>query len=165
MQLSTHGNGDSRDQGFSLIEVLVAVAILGFVALGIASLFSQAIMVNASGFDYAQMASEARRALETIKGTSYLDAALKPTTSGTVALTDRMPSYASVPNVTVTMRIDEFNIKAGTDVTNMAGWSPPGVENDGNIKRVTIFVDASERPNLPGRRQFVATAFIARGRL
>jgi len=39
------------ERGFSLLELLVALLILAFVALGIASLFSHAQLTNASGYD------------------------------------------------------------------------------------------------------------------
>ena len=66
-------------QGFSLVELLVALLILGFVALGIASLFSHAQITNASGYDYALLASEARRTIEALQATQFLDPALAAT--------------------------------------------------------------------------------------
>ena len=66
-------------RGFSLLELLVALLILAFVALGIASLFSHAQLTNASGYDYAVLASEARRALEDLMATPFNDAALTDT--------------------------------------------------------------------------------------
>jgi prepilin-type N-terminal cleavage/methylation domain-containing protein len=57
--------------GFTLVEILVALVILSFVALGIAGLFSHAITVNASGHDYALLATEARFALESLQALPF----------------------------------------------------------------------------------------------
>ena len=44
---------NSNERGMSLLEVLIALVILAFVALGIASLFHHAQFTNASGYSYA----------------------------------------------------------------------------------------------------------------
>jgi prepilin-type N-terminal cleavage/methylation domain-containing protein len=50
--------------GFSLIEVLIAAAILLVVALGVLPIFSQAIVNNRAGADYTQVTNIARSELE-----------------------------------------------------------------------------------------------------
>lgn len=50
--------------GFSLIEVLIAAAILLVVALGVLPIFSQAIVNNRAGADYTQVTNIAKSELE-----------------------------------------------------------------------------------------------------
>ena len=71
---------ERSQQGFTLIEMLVAIMILSFVALGIAGLFSHAVISNASGYDYAQLATEARFAMEQLQGLPFDDDELDKTT-------------------------------------------------------------------------------------
>ena len=52
------------EQGFSLIEVLIAAGILLVVALGILPLFAQAIVNNRAGADYTQATNYAKSELE-----------------------------------------------------------------------------------------------------
>ena len=151
----------SADAGFSLIEVLVAVAILGFIALGIASLFSQSVLTNASGYDYAQLASEGRRALETLKGLPYQDPALNTTGGTPVDLTTRLAGYTLPRLFEVELSVDEFDVEQADDMADMTGWAPPGTPNDGNVKRITVRVESTK--GLIGRRQFVASALLVRG--
>jgi prepilin-type N-terminal cleavage/methylation domain-containing protein len=151
----------SADAGFSLIEVLVAVAILGFIALGIAGLFSQSVLTNASGYDYAQLASEGRRALETLKSLPYNDAALNPTGGTPVDLTTRLAGYQLPRLFEIELSVDEFDVDAGDDLADMTGWTVAATANTGNIKRVTVRVESTK--GLIGRRQFVSTALLVRG--
>lgn len=46
--------------GFSLIEVMVAAAILLVIALGLIPLYTRSIRSNVEGFDYTQVANSAR---------------------------------------------------------------------------------------------------------
>jgi len=165
MRPHTTDSSQLREQGFSLIEVLVAVAILGFVALGIASLFSQATLVNASGFDYAQLASEGRRALETCKSLPYEDAALDLTSGSPVNITTRIAGYQPPRLFVIMISIDEFDLQSATDFADMTAWPPVAAANDGNVKRVTVRVSVNDlgRAQMIGRREFVATTLLVRG--
>ena len=62
-----------RTEGFTLVEILIMMVILSFVALGIAGLFSHAMIMNASGHDYALLSSEARLALEALQALPFDD--------------------------------------------------------------------------------------------
>lgn len=52
------------EQGFSLIEVLIAAGILLVVALGVLPIFAQAIVNNRAGADYTQATNYAKSELE-----------------------------------------------------------------------------------------------------
>ncbi len=52
------------EPGFSLIEVMIAAAILLVVALGVLPIFSQAIVNNRAGADYTQVTNIAKSELE-----------------------------------------------------------------------------------------------------
>jgi len=129
-------------EGLSLIEVLVALMILSFVALGIAGLFSHAMIVNASGHDYAVLSSEARFAMESLQALPFGNAALADT-GGTPA------SWAPVnPNFTIAYTVDEYQV---TDwaMVSAGGW--PAAPGAGNLKRITMTV-SSTNPVLEGQR-------------
>lgn len=53
-----------RQSGFSLIEVMVAAAILLVIALGLVPLYMRSIRSNVEGFDYTQVANWARSRAE-----------------------------------------------------------------------------------------------------
>lgn len=59
--LNRRGHGE---QGFSLIEVLIASGILLVVALGVLPIFAQAIVNNRAGADYTQATNIAKSELE-----------------------------------------------------------------------------------------------------
>jgi len=58
------GAAPRRAEGFSLIEVLIAAAILLMVALGVLPLFTQSITNNQAGNDYTQATNHAKSELE-----------------------------------------------------------------------------------------------------
>jgi len=147
----------------SLIEVLIALVILAFVALGIASLFSHAQLTNASGYSYAVLASEARRALEGIQATPFGAAALTDT-GGTPRLWQ-----GTAVGYTIRYTVDDFGIDNWTSLCNFNGslpgdpvepgsWPAPGATTSGEtrLKRITIRVSSNSR-FLAGRREFVVS--------
>ena len=139
------GSGPSlaRQQGFTLVEILVALMILSFVALGIAGLFSHSMIVNASGHDYAVLASEARFALESLQARPFTDAALAATST-----TPR--TWAPVNrNFTINYTVDDFFVQNWAEVASGA-W-PVAAAADANLKRITMTV-ASTNEILMGRR-------------
>ena len=161
MRSSTYPNRHER--GMSLLEVLIALVILAFVALGIASLFSHAQLTNASGYSYAVLASEARRALEAMQATPFTDNALLDT-AGTPRL---WPGAAR--GYTIRYTVDDFGIDNWTSICNFTGtvpgapvdplnWPAPGATTSGEtrLKRISIRVSANSR-FLAGRREFVAS--------
>jgi len=138
------GSGPSleRQQGFTLVEILVALMILSFVALGIAGLFSHSMIVNASGHDYAVLASEARFALESLQARPFTDAALTATsTPRTWAPVNR--------NFTINYTVDDFVVQNWAEVASGA-W-PVAAAADANLKRITMTV-ASTNEILMGQR-------------
>lgn len=153
----------SGQRGLSLVEVLVAVAILGFVALGIASLFSYSMVTNASGFDYALIASEARRALETLKSIDFEDPALADTGATPVAIETRLAGYTPRQGFDVTFTAQSFHVQAADPLDDMSAWEAPDPDasRPANLLRVTVSV--SSRAGFIGQRNFVATTLLARG--
>jgi prepilin-type N-terminal cleavage/methylation domain-containing protein len=150
------------ERGFSLIEVLIALVILGFVALGIASLFTHAQLTNASGYQYAVIATEARRAIEGIQSLSFDDAALDET-SGTPR-----EWTAAAPGYTIIYTVEDFGLVNWTSLADFTAtpptplapgaWPDPATTPSGEarLKRITIRVSSDNR-FLAGRREFVVT--------
>ncbi|MBD3854886.1 MAG: prepilin-type N-terminal cleavage/methylation domain-containing protein [Acidobacteria bacterium] len=139
------GSGPSleRQQGFTLVEILVALMILSFVALGIAGLFSHSMIVNASGHDYAVLASEARFALESLQARPFVDAAL--------AATSTPRTWAPVNrNFTINYTVDDFFVQNWAEVASGA-WPVATAANPANLKRITMTV-ASTNEILMGQR-------------
>lgn len=145
------------DQGFTLIEVLVALLILAIVALGIAGMFSHAMIVNASGYDYARLASQARFVLEELHARPFNDPTLD-----TTANTTWVPQNASYSNrdFTASYAITEFTIGNWTDLGGT--WPVTAAGGAGSIKRITVRVRSTAQ-NLSGRREFVVSALKGAG--
>lgn len=144
------------DAGFTLIEVLVAMAILAIVALGVAGMFSHAMVVNASGYDYAQLASQARFVLEELRARPFNDPTLAATSS-----TDWVPQAGAYSNsgFTATYAITDFSIIGWDD---LAAWTAPTGGVPGNVKRITVRVRSTAQ-TLQGRREFVVSALKVAG--
>lgn len=138
-----------NSDGFTLIEILVALVILSFVALGIAGLFTHAVRTNASGHDYALLATEARFALETLQALPFdhndLLAAGSPHTMAPIS-----------PNFTITYTIDDYRIDSWQQAS-AGNWAAATSPTDANLKRISMTV-ASTNQVLDGRRVFTVSS-------
>ena len=129
-----------RENGFTLLEVLIAVAILGFVSLGIAGLFLHSVETNASGFDYALISSEARRALETLLSLSYDDAALAASATP-VDISSTLPAWDPRRDFRIRYTVTEYNL---LDIDDVQGaWIPLAAGTNGNVKRITLTAEVN----------------------
>jgi prepilin-type N-terminal cleavage/methylation domain-containing protein len=138
-----------RQQGFTLIEILVSLAILGFVALGIAGLFSHSMIVNASGHDYAVLASEARFALEALQGMPWTDAALVATVGTPRSWTPNSPNF------TIVYTVDDYYVENWIDAAGT--WSAPAGLEEANLKRISMTISSTNQV-LRGQRVFTVTS-------
>ncbi len=136
-------------QGFTLVEILVSLVILSFVALGIAGLFSHSMIVNASGHDYAVLASEARFALEGMQALPWNDAALVATSGVPRSWTPNSPNF------TINYTVDDYYIGNWTEASGV--WSAPAGGETANLKRITMTI-ASTNQVLHGQRIFTVTS-------
>lgn len=152
-------------RGFSLVEVLVALAILGFVVLAIVGMFSRSVLENASGYDYAKLASVGRQVVEDIQARPWNDPAIA---AGSGTWTSNVPEGFEVSYVITDYRVQDWNSVLGTAVwptpaaTATAPPSPtpaatPAPDTFSNVKKITLHV-RSTRGNLLGRRDFTVTA-------
>ncbi len=144
------------DDGFTLIEVLMALLILAIVSLGVAGMFSHAMVVNASGYDYARLASEARFVLEELRARPFDDPTLVAT-----AGTTWVPQNATYSNsgFTATYAITDFAID---DWADLGVWTLPAAGNPGNVKRITVRLRSTAQ-TLQGRRELVVSALKTAG--
>ena len=142
-------------RGFSLLELLVALLILAFVALGIASLFSHAQLTNASGYDYALLASEARRSLEDLLATPFNDAALIDTAGTPRQLTTARRGFD------IQYTVQDFQVLTWNQLTSPP-WPTPATAAEANLKQITLRVSSTTRI-LTGRREFVVSAIKIAG--
>jgi len=136
-------------QGFTLVEILVSLVILSFVALGIAGLFSHAMIVNASGHDYAVLASEARFALEGMQALAWNDAALVATSGVPRSWTPNSPNF------TINYTVDDYYVANWTEASG--AWSAPVGGETANLKRISMTI-ASTNQVLRGQRIFTVTS-------
>ncbi len=135
--------------GFTLIEILVALVILSFVALGIAGLFTHSIKTNASGHDYALLATEARFALETLQALPFADSMLTEAGSPhTMAPVN--------PDFTITYTVDDYEVSNWAEAS-AGNWPTPTPATGANLKRITMTV-ASTNQVLEGRRVFTVSS-------
>jgi prepilin-type N-terminal cleavage/methylation domain-containing protein len=86
---SRSGHGPcSREKGLTLVELLIAVALLGFILLGIAPLFIASVKSNYSGNEYTSVNMLARDRLEGLMNLSFtntqLDVGIHPTAADPV---------------------------------------------------------------------------------
>ena len=140
---------DDRQQGFTLIEILVSLVILSFVALGIAGLFSHSMIVNASGHDYAVLASEARFALEALQAMAWTDPALVDTGGG------ERNWVPNSPNFVIRYTVEDYYVENWVDAAGT--WQAPSGLEQANLKRITMTV-ASTNQVLRGERTFTVTS-------
>ena len=140
------------NEGFTLIEILIMMVILSFVALGIAGLFSHAMVVNASGHDYALLASEARFALEALQARAFTDPALNDT-GGTPQTWTPINQ-----NFVITYTVEDYVIQNWTDAGGgSASWTEAAGGDTPNLKRISMTV-SSTNPVLRGRRVLTVTS-------
>ena len=139
-------------EGFTLIEILIMMVILSFVALGIAGLFSHAMVVNASGHDYALLASEARFALEALQARTFEDPALVDT-GGTPATWTPINQ-----NFVITYTVEDFVVNGWADFgASGSGWTAATGGEVPNCKRITMTVSSTNQV-LRGRRVLTVTS-------
>jgi type II secretory pathway pseudopilin PulG len=143
-------------EGFTLVEILIMMVILSFVALGIAGLFSHAMVTNASGHDYALLASEARFALEALQATSFDDATLLDTGS--------VQNWPPInPNFVIEYTVEDFRIDNWTQAAaGSGGWGAPtsgtgATTDNANLKRISMTVTSTNQV-LRGRRVLTVTS-------
>jgi len=154
MLMRTHPRPDA---GFTLVEVLMALLILAIVSLGIAGMFSHAMVVNASGYDYARLASQARFVLEELRARPFEDASLVATAGATWV--PQNLTYSN-RNFTATYAITDFRINNWGDLGGT--WPAPTAGVPGNVKRITVRVRSTAQ-NLQGRRELVVSALKVAG--
>ena len=135
--------------GFSFIEILIAVAILSFVALGIAGLFSHAMVVNASAHDYAVLSSEARWAMEALQARTFADATLDDT-AGTPRTW-----VTQNPPITIQYTVDDYHVENWAEAAG--AWPAPSALKPTNLKRISMTV-VSTKEILLGRRVLTVSA-------
>ena len=139
-----------RNEGFTLIEILIMMVILSFVALGIAGLFSHAMVVNASGHDYALLASEARFALEALQARAFTDPALNDT-GGTPQTWTPINQ-----NFVITYTVEDYIVQNWTEASGGSWTEATGGETP-NLKRISMTVSSTNQV-LRGRRVLTVTS-------
>jgi len=109
-----------REEGFTVVEVMVAVVNLGIVLLGINAVllsgFAQAAVSKAA----SDAAAVAQQQLETLRDVSYANILAAPTTTVTVG------SYTYTVNRTVTVNDPVPNIK---HITVTVTWNLQGARS------------------------------------
>jgi prepilin-type N-terminal cleavage/methylation domain-containing protein len=149
----------AAQSGFTLVEILVAIVILSFVALGIAGLFSHSIKTNASGYDYALLATEARLALESLQALPFDDPADSADPLDASASPKEWPP--ANPNFQIRYTVEDFYVDSWVNVS-AGNWQEPTGALPTNLKRITLTVESTNQV-LGGRRMFTVTSLKIQG--
>jgi Tfp pilus assembly protein PilV len=148
------------EAGFSMVEALIAAAILLIIAIGMIPLFARSMVNNALGSDYTQAATYGKSNLEVaqkmpfetvgltlVTGTSLqtVEYAGKSATNGSTAWSPTLPSTPLM--WTRTTRVRQFSVAAIDDgVLSDSEALPAGTDpKDWQIKEISSVLDSSKR--------------------
>lgn len=151
-----------REAGVTLIELLVALALLAFVLLGITPLFMASVKSNYSGNEYTSINMLARDRLEQLMNLPFNDGQLSPGTHGNdlpAALPDPItglpPTSGGVRNpFTVCYQVFQYQIP--TLVATGASFTPIAVTDPNHTyhyRRIEVTVESSTGPLGIGTRK------------
>jgi Tfp pilus assembly protein PilV len=153
----------SREGGLTLVELLIALALLAFTLLAIAPLFIASVKSNYSGNEYTSTNMLARDRLEQLMNRPFLDAQLAPGAHTTNDQPLTLPNplnptlLSTIPNpFKVTYTVEQFKIPASTGVASGASFTPvPAAPGDSyQYKRIDVTVDSSESAVVGTASQF-----------
>lgn len=142
------------ERGVSLIETLVALLILSFVAVSTLAMFSQGMRLNAAGADYTAITNIAKDKSEELMSLAYDNPSLL---AGATFTEER-----ERPPVTITWRVAEHFIAQDSDDPNTVfGASPMAstAAGSGNLKVISVTVN-SEGLYAIGRRTVTVQAML-----
>lgn len=145
----------SRQRGVSLVETLVALLILSFVALSILAMFSHGVELNASGADYTTLTNLAKDKLEELVGLPFVRDPANPTDANDPLSVGTHTQARDDLGMSLTWVIQEYAIQQGAETWQAAfaaGPITPQPNDQRNaLKLITVTV-ASQKNNLLGRR-------------
>jgi Tfp pilus assembly major pilin PilA len=153
------------EAGFSMVEALIAAAILLIIAIGMIPLFTRSMVNNALGSDYTQATTFGKTSLEKLckgtlssgdlvltAGTSLLrsDFVEKSATKGTPVSELDWKYTVTNSNALVwtrTMRVRQFNFHAVEDgVLTDAEALPAGTDSSQwQVKEISLLLDSGKR--------------------
>ncbi len=150
-----------REGGMTLIELLVAMAILAVVILSVIGLFTQSVTLNASGMDYTRVNDLVRDKVEELIGLPFDDPSLVvPDGQDSLVIPDDLNTGGTPPLFTRVCEIRQVQLTKDGDVD--AELATPTVATAANLKVMTVTV-ASGRSFLSGQRVLRLTALRADG--
>lgn len=165
--------GSSREAGLTLVELLIALALLGFVLLGIVPLFLASMKSNYSANEYTSIHIMARDRLEQLMSKPFNDPTLSPGVHGSDQPTYLPDPATGVPPAangvlnpfTITYQVLQYSI-AGLDTTATpanTAFAPTRVTAVGNAyqyKRIDVTVTSSTGPLGIGSRVARVSGFL-----
>jgi prepilin-type N-terminal cleavage/methylation domain-containing protein len=155
----TSGDSSRRDpeRGVTLVELLIAIALLGFILLGIAPLFIASVKSNYSANEYTSLNNLARDRLEQLMTLPFDDPQLSPGSHSVNDLSATLPDPqtgvppSNVPNpFQRTYWVRQFAIPASGVVPQNGPFTPVLITSAGSVyhyKRIDVTVDTI-RPHL-----------------
>jgi prepilin-type N-terminal cleavage/methylation domain-containing protein len=150
------------ERGVTLIELLVALALLAFVLLGITPLFMASVKSNFSANEYTSIHVLARDRLEQLMNLPFTDAQLAPG-DHCVSLPATLPSGALNP-FTITYTVIQFQIPPGATVATGASFvptTPTGPSQPFQYKQIDVTVRSGTGPLGIGTRATMVSGCLA----
>ncbi len=162
------------EAGLTLVEMIIAIAILGFILLGIAPLFVASVKSNYSASEYTSINVIARDRLEQLMNLPFLDPQLTPGVKINDLppklpdpVTGLPPASGGVANpFRITYQVIQYRIPAAdvATVPNGAAFTPTRITVAGQpyqYKRVDVTVTAGTGPLGIGARSARVSGFLA----
>ena len=165
---------DERSRGFTLVEVLVAIALMALAMLAIAPLFATSLKSNAVGEDFSVLNALAKQQLEQVLQYGYSDPRLAVPTGSTFTLIDQSGTSRTYAGALYSNELPLTVTVAGTTTTypyslaysvqdyTLASLPPVGTTFDLNTFQNAAVTDADSGFQAAGFR-FV-TVFVASSR-
>jgi hypothetical protein len=160
--------GDPREAGLTLVELLIALALLGFVLLGITPLFIASVKSNYAGNEYTSINMLARDRLEQLMNLPFQDEQLNPGKHDNdlpALLPDPRTGLPPAPGpeavrnpFRICYQVFQFQIPAGDvgTVAKDAPFTPIAVPAGGQVfqyKRIDVTVTSGSGPLGIGTRK------------
>jgi Tfp pilus assembly protein PilV len=150
-RLGTTDRRTSAEGGVTLVELLIAIALLGFILLGAASLFIASVKSNYSANEYTSLNNLARDRLEQLMSLPFDDPQLAPGDHDVNDLPATLPDPrtglppSSVPNpFRRVYRVRQYSIPASSAVPDGGAFTSTRVTAAGQVyhyKRIDVTVD------------------------